>query len=321
MLDAVSQAYRSDVLRFNPQSVRKEKGEVSPRMGYQFTLLDHWSLYDSMKHSNYLMTKLHLWEDKGLNKLHEFIHNIGISLQEAKQLYKYIPKESQRKLEDSIYASAEKFQLLDVAYHSFVKQVDYSAAFTASDYYYLLTAVLEAPSKTPVAYDHLHEYRIKCFWEAYDAIDSPAKELLKRIEDYKRMVGILMAETRHILERDHLITTNSVSIANIKSDTDDRKMFEHPSALIRIAYLLMGILKERRHAKTYKPFIANWIDLEKEVCLVVGVMMDSKNAIGIKFNQIAEKLNIQVNHDNFMANIILLQKDRLPEFLKEIGQC
>ena len=70
-----------------------------------------------------------------------------------------------------------------------------------------------------------------------------------------------------------------------------------------------------------KPFIANWIDLEKEVCLVVGVMMDSKNAIGIKFNQIAEKLNIQANHDNFMANIILLQKDRLPEFLKEIGQC
>jgi|688.fasta_scaffold220510_2 hypothetical protein len=45
------------------------------------------------------------------------------------------------------------------------------------------------------------------------------------------------------MERDHLITTNSISIANIKNDTDDRKIFQHPSALIRIAHLLMGILK------------------------------------------------------------------------------
>jgi hypothetical protein len=51
-----------------------------------------------------------------------------------------------------------------------------------------------------------------------------------------------MKETKNILEKDHLISTNSVSIANIKNDTDDRKIFEHPSVLIRMAYLLMGIL-------------------------------------------------------------------------------
>jgi len=45
------------------------------------------------------------------------------------------------------------------------------------------------------------------------------------------------------MERDHIITMSSVSIANIHNDTDDKKMFEHPSALIRIGYLLMGILK------------------------------------------------------------------------------
>lgn len=51
-------------------------------------------------------------------------------------------------------------------------------------------------------------------------------------------------------------------IANIKNDTDDRKIFEHPSTLIRLAYLLMGILREKRKNKGgYKPFIANWIDM------------------------------------------------------------
>jgi cell division control protein 45 len=67
-------------------------------MGYQFTLLDHWSLYESMMHSNYLMIKLNLWEDKGVNSLHRFLHMIGISLSEAKQLYKFMSVESMKKL-------------------------------------------------------------------------------------------------------------------------------------------------------------------------------------------------------------------------------
>jgi len=54
---------------------------------------------------------------------------------------------------------------------------------------------------------------------------------------------ILMTETKNIIERDHLIAMKNLSIANIKNDTDDKKIFEHPSTLIRLAYLLMGVLK------------------------------------------------------------------------------
>jgi cell division control protein 45 len=70
MLDNLSEVYKLDMMRFNPQSAKKDKGEIYSRKGYQFTLMDHWSLYESMVNSNYLMTKLHLWEDKGINRLH-----------------------------------------------------------------------------------------------------------------------------------------------------------------------------------------------------------------------------------------------------------
>lgn len=116
-----------------------------------------------------------------------------------------------------------------------------------------------------------------------------------------------------------MITMDKISIANIRNDTDDKKIFEHPSALIRLAYLLMGILKVKKNAKSYKPFVANWIDLEKEVCTCVGVMNESKNSIGTRFNEIAERLKIEVSHDNFMPNIIMIKKDDLTEFIKEIG--
>jgi|LakMenEpi03Aug12_release.lakeMendotaPanAssembly.Ray.scaffolds.fasta_scaffold220510_1 cell division control protein 45 len=113
-------------------------------MGYQFTLLDHWSLYESMMHSNYLMMKFNLWEDRGRQRLHEFLQRIGISLSEAKQLYKYMSQESQKKLENFIIPTAESFQLFEVAYMSFVRNVDYSATFMASDFCHILACVLEA---------------------------------------------------------------------------------------------------------------------------------------------------------------------------------
>jgi hypothetical protein len=53
-----------------------------------------------------------------------------------------MPVESQRKLESSIIPSAEKYGLLEVAYMSFVRNVDYTAAFMASDFCYALISVL-----------------------------------------------------------------------------------------------------------------------------------------------------------------------------------
>lgn len=58
-------------------------------------------------------------------------------------------KQSVDKLESEIfkYASQPKYNLLEVAFDSFSKQVDYAFEMTASDYYYALSAVLERPTK------------------------------------------------------------------------------------------------------------------------------------------------------------------------------
>ena len=45
--------------------------------------------------------------------------------------------------------------------------------------------------------------------------------------------------------------------------------------------------------------------------MTVGVMFHYKNSIGSKFNEVADRLKIQVNHDSFMANIIMMKKDSL----------
>lgn len=46
-LDRLNQGYQADVIRFNQQGQGqgKERGEIVCKKGYQFALLDHWSLY------------------------------------------------------------------------------------------------------------------------------------------------------------------------------------------------------------------------------------------------------------------------------------
>lgn len=40
-------------------------------------------------------------------------------------------------------------------------------------------------------------------------------------------------------------------------------------------------------------------------------MPDTKNNMGTRFNYAVEKLNIEVKHDKFMANIMIIPKDNL----------
>ncbi|KAL9532762.1 Cell division control protein [Sphaerulina musiva] len=53
----------------------------------RFLLIRHWSLYDAMRHSPYLATRLHLWNDQGMKRLHKLLAKMGISLAEAGQGY------------------------------------------------------------------------------------------------------------------------------------------------------------------------------------------------------------------------------------------
>lgn len=129
--------------------------------------------------SPYMIAGLCLWDQMGVKKLHELISLIGLSLSEAKQLYKYMLKTSIEKLESSImsYAEKEKFKLFEVAFESFAKQVDYAFEMTASDYYYALSAVLERPTKK-LKIEEVYEHRIECFWQAYRLFEASQTKLL-----------------------------------------------------------------------------------------------------------------------------------------------
>ena len=68
-----------------------------------------------------------------------------------------------------------------------------------------------------------------------------------------------------------------------------------------------------------KPFVASLQDMDKGICTIVGVVMEQKNTLGNRFNSVVTKLNLEVKHDRFMANIMIIPKENLLEFIKELG--
>jgi cell division control protein 45 len=135
--------YRADLVQFNPQgNEKKEKGEIFLKKGYNFPLMNHWSLHDSMLHSPYLMAKLSLWNDKGLTRLHEILTKLGISLEQAKQNYKYMLKEVKDALEAKIFTITTDYNLGEISFESFMRQTDTSSSYMASDIYYIIVSII-----------------------------------------------------------------------------------------------------------------------------------------------------------------------------------
>lgn len=77
----------------------------------RFLLLRHWSLYDAMRHSPYLATRLHLWSDNGQKRLHKLLAKMGVSLQEAGQGYLHMKTEIKHILRERILKFAEQYNL------------------------------------------------------------------------------------------------------------------------------------------------------------------------------------------------------------------
>lgn len=48
--------------------------------------------------SPYMVSKLALWEQVGVSKMHEFLNRLGLSLSECQQMYKFMMKDSVRNL-------------------------------------------------------------------------------------------------------------------------------------------------------------------------------------------------------------------------------
>jgi len=62
------------------KSRNKEIGSIVIEQELRLMLLRHWTLYDSLCNSNYLVSKLMLWKEHGQKELKKILATLGVSL-------------------------------------------------------------------------------------------------------------------------------------------------------------------------------------------------------------------------------------------------
>lgn len=130
----IRQLLRDEVRRLNPPEPTGINGRVVPentgiipttalspedtsiRLSPEpkLLLIRHWSLYDSMLHSPYLFSRLKIWNDNGVKRLHKLLAKMGVSLVQCKQSYTHMDMMLKRELRSKLLKYASLYNLDDL---------------------------------------------------------------------------------------------------------------------------------------------------------------------------------------------------------------
>ncbi|KAK7982125.1 CDC45-like protein [Apiospora saccharicola] len=294
------QLLRDEVRRLNPPELSSQNGRVSPAENAgiipttarspedtsirlspepKFLLIRHWSLYDSMLHSPYLFSRLRIWSDSGLKRLHKLLAKMGVSLVQCKQSYVHMDMMLKKELRTKLLKYASLYNLDDMVPAAetdgrdragakdgwgFVRSWGWRATLSAQDVGVVIGALLEVgkhnhgagaissqslsqlADPADVADDHgfaESQEWVSRFWDAYDALEDidALKAGLPTAQYLHR--AIFRTGTSLIGKRQikHLLAFRMCVI----KDGPDVPLFSHPAALTKLALWIGEALAEQ----------------------------------------------------------------------------
>ncbi|KAL4742196.1 CDC45 family [Aspergillus similis] len=288
--ERIRQILRDEVHRLNPpdpnEQYRDIRGEIagvipttarsptdkSIRLSPEprFILVRHWSLYESMLHSPYLASRLHVWTENGRKRLHKLLAKMGISLTQCHQNYTHMDMELKRVLRQRLLKYAPMYGLdglvpPEAPGHAvsregwgFVRCWGWKACLSATDVGVIVGAILEVgPEEVPGAWDAKRIPRLRRiegssgseeanvdpanllsrFWTAYDALsltsDSPTL-LMEALPLAQHLHRAILRTGTSLLSKHQIRHLRAFRIAVVK-DGPDVKLFTNPGALTKLA--------------------------------------------------------------------------------------
>lgn len=300
--ERIRQILRDEVHRLNPpdaheqdRDIRSEIYGVIPTTAKsptdnsirlspepRFLLVRHWSLYESMLHSPYLASRLHVWTENGRKRLHKLLAKMGISLTQCHQNYTHMDMELKRVLRQRLLKYAPMYGLHglvppEASSHAvsregwgFVRCWGWKACLCATDVGVILGAILEVGPHEVASWDSKQIPRVRRtndsdesgvvgesdlsgllprFWSAYDALslnsESPTL-LLEALPLAQHLHRAILRTGTSLLSKQQIRHLRAFRIAVVK-DGPDVKLFTNPGALTKLAlWIAEAILVQER---------------------------------------------------------------------------
>ena len=112
----------------------------------KFVLMRHWTLYNSMLHSDFVASRLSAWREKGRKQLELLLAKMGFPLNQCKTDYSAMDLEYRELLSLQLDKFAEEFNVQKYSFPSFARDYGYLLKVSAADCVHALRSIIECPS-------------------------------------------------------------------------------------------------------------------------------------------------------------------------------
>lgn len=175
--------------RLNPNAIQKSKAEIKSNQSsltssdglisfesdLKFVLLRHWSIYNSMLNSDFIVSRLSAWREKGRRQLELLLAKMAFPLNQCKSDYSAMDLEYRELLTVQLEKFANEFGIQNFSFPSFVREFGYLLKISAADCVHSLRSILECPNHLSISKSNQPNASLAAwknnFFFAFDAIE------------------------------------------------------------------------------------------------------------------------------------------------------
>ena len=303
----ITRGHATDIIQTHARSPTDTAIRLSPEP--RFLLLRHWSLYDSMFHSPYLSTRLHIWNDAGRRRLHKLLAKMGVSLSQSKQKYTHMDMQLKKVLRERLLEVAPLYDLeglvppaSDSSTHKegwgFVRSWGWKACLSAADVAIMISAILDVDHNRLTMMPHSRDVassqgqsqsegistaedaRVR-FYTAYDSLLAPT-QLAAAVPLAQNLYRSIIRTGTTLLQKRQIKHLRAFRMGLIK-EGPDVGLFCAPGALTKLALWLGDAIAEgeperraeddkgRKSRKPFTPLVLGCLEEAKGLYVVVGL--------------------------------------------------
>lgn len=328
--------------------VSARQANITYTKDLQLTLYRHWSLYESLRHTQAVACRLRVWHVRGQRRLLELLAEAGLPLAQCKQRFEAMDLELRRNCVQWLEQLAEKYDLGELVARSFVLRRTFRAVHSAFDVAHALQALLDAPEGSGILNLNSTSSQSHSQSHSQSSSQSNSQTIVQRHKRFSQALdalswttgnealadGVQLALVQHVatLKQVHdLIDMRSIRstgpflYGELPESTSDLRLFIRPGRLLQLSrhilHAFVASSKNRRLSNL--PLLLIVCDpLRPESALAVGIPplaeQGTRNLFGRAFIQIGQMLKCQLEPDLFDMSIVrfpIEQKSKLFESL------
>lgn len=188
-------------------------------------LFREWSIYESLLHTMYISCKFKIWKFRGQRRLHLFLADIGIPLNECRQKFQSMDLDLRKSLLNLIEEKVEKYGISNIMGNCFMANRVLHHRYSCNDLAAASRALLESPDKCKRSNQKFYDSYDSLSWSNIDLIDSGLNLARQQLISISNQVRLFMDS--HQIQ----LLNNVLLYVNVSEGTVDEVLFCHPVCL------------------------------------------------------------------------------------------